>query len=198
MNTNDTPTNASAKDQVDYAAHESVKDATSDTSSLFSAPLSIQTRFEPGEVLKRIAKLSQRGRLPGFEVVERKENSTLLFTATAFGQPFDKTLEARAIANPDKTTTLTFSTKLKPTLPWTFGIIIALSIWPGVWLTDELFRTYFDWYDFATWMWYLPITIVPLPWMVKSVTRKTQASTAESAADLIKLIRTTIDGTAKP
>ena len=157
----------------------------------------MRTPLEPDEIVARIAKLSQRGRIPGFE----RGSGNVLFTATAFGQPLDRTLEAHTETNSNNnapenhSTTLRFSTRLKPALPWTFAIITALSIWPGVWLTDELLRTYFLRYDYATWMWYLPITIIPLPWMVRAMMRKSEAAAAESAHDLIERIRSAVDGT---
>ena len=168
----------------------------SDASRTCNAALSsgglptVRSTCSPDDILERIAKLSQRGRLPGFE----RGQGDVLFTATVFGQPFDKVLETRATINTDNSTTLYFSTRLKPALPWTFGIITASTVWPGVWLTDELLLTYFQWYDYITWMWYLPITIVPLPWMVRSIMRKSEAAAVESTAELIERSCEAVDG----
>lgn len=196
MSTTNTPTNTDTKRKENGAAAPDATSTTSDSQRATSADLpskslpTIRTAFTPDEILERIAKLSQRGRLPGFE----RGQGDVLSTATVFGQPFDKVLETRATTNPDNTTTLHFSARLKPMLPWTFGIITATTVWPGVWLTDELLLTYFQWYDYITWMWYLPITIVPLPWMVRSIMRKSEAAAIESANELIERICAAIDG----
>jgi hypothetical protein len=193
VNTPDTPTKtdtSSNKRDADAAATSTSSASTSDTSLSLRTLPAIRSPHQPDEIAARLAKLSQRGRIPGFE----RPNDGLLFTATAFGQPFDRTLEAHAEPDGDNGTTLRFSTKLKRALPWTFGLITAFTVWPGVWLTDELCRTYFTWYDYATWMWYLPITVVPLPWMVRSIMRKSQAAAAESSHDLIERIREAVDG----
>ena len=149
----------------------------------------IRTRLSADEIFDRVGRLSQRGRLPGFA----GGRGGVLFVATAFGRPFDRTLEARAVEGTDGTD-LRFTSRLKRSLPWAFVAITALTIWPGVWLTDSLLRTYFDWYRFATWMWYLPVSVLPLPWAVRTIVRRSESAAAESARELIERICAAIDG----
>ncbi len=196
LSTTNTPTNTDTKNSESGNAGADALSPTSDsaqaTDTAQASPAfpTIRSACSSDEILARIAKLSQRGRLPGFEPGQ----GDVLFTATVFGQPFDKVLETRAETNTDNTTTLHFEARLKPILPWTFGIMTALTIWPGVWLTDELLVTYFQWYDYITWMWYLPITVLPLPWMARSIMRKSEAASVESTTELIERIRAAVDG----
>ena len=149
----------------------------------------IRTRLSAEEILECVGKVSQRGRLPGFA----GGRGGVLFMATAFGRPFDRVLEARAVMRPDGTE-LRFTSRLMRGLLWAFIALTAVSIWPGVWLTDSLLRTYFDWYRFATWMWYLPVSVLPLPWAVRAIARRSETAAAESARELIDRICAAIDG----
>ena len=177
-------------DQPDAACVEArAASDRSDTARGVGNPAAIRTRLSADEILDRVGKLSQRGRLPGFA----GGRGGVLFVATAFGRPFDRVLEARAVAGTDGTE-LRFTSRLKRGLPWTFVGITAVSIWPGVWLTDSLLETYFQWYRFATWMWYLPAMVLPLPWAVRAIVRRSEAAAAESARELIERIRAAVDG----
>lgn len=145
-------------------------------------PPDLATPLESAEVLRRLESLSRRGKLPGFE----PGRGGVLFATAAFGEPFDHRLEARAEgAGP---TTLRYSLRMLRRLPLIYTVVIALSIWPGVWLTDSMLRAYFDSYDYKTWMWYLPITVLPLPPMLVRMVRRSRAAAAEHAAELAERI----------
>jgi hypothetical protein len=71
-----------------------------------------------------------------------------------------------------------------------------------VWLTDSLMGVYWPaygvWSDQMPWLtyaWYLPVTALPLPWLWRSLTRKSAAMAAESAAKVTETIRSLV-GTA--
>ncbi|MCH7791250.1 MAG: hypothetical protein IID31_03080, partial [Planctomycetes bacterium] len=70
---------------------------TSDTARRTGDLAVIRTRLSADEILHRVGTLSQRGRLPGFA----GGRDGVLFVAMAFGRPFDRTLEARAVAGTD-------------------------------------------------------------------------------------------------
>jgi len=135
------------------------------------------------EILTRAETLSRRGKLPGFA---RTPGG---FVATAFGEPFDFALHAD-VSNGR----VRFGTSAKRLLPAIGLVVTALTVWPGVWLTDSLLRTYFPGYDYATWMWYLPLTIVPLPWAIRGLWRKSKAAAGASAHELIERLRAAMDG----
>jgi len=142
-------------------------------------PPALATPLDAAEVLRRLEALSRRGKLPGFE----PGRDGALFTTAAFGEPFDHRLEARAEAG-----TLRYSLRMLPKLPAIYAALIAFSIWPGVWLTDSMIRAYFDSYDFPTWIWYMPITVLPLPPMVLRMLRRSRAAASEHAAELAQRI----------
>lgn len=75
-----------------------------------------------------------------------------------------------------------------------FGVILVLTVWPGVWLTDSMIRSYFTSYDYKTWMWYLPLTAPFVPWMMWSAWRRSRASALEEAVRLIERVRELTDG----
>lgn len=153
-------------------------------------PPPLTTPLTPEAVVARLDTLARRGKLAEF----RAASNGTLFELTAFGEPFDHTLDARATPH-DVTTTITYSLRMKPKMPWIFAIIVAVSVWPGVWLTDSMLRTYWSGYDFITWMWYLPLTILPVPWMWKRMLSKSRLAAGTHAKELAERIRTEI-GTA--
>jgi hypothetical protein len=60
--------------------------------------------------------------------------------------------------------------RTRPLAVWAFWVLTALTVYPGVLLTDSLLATYFLWYPRSIWFtcaWYLPITVLPVPWMWK-------------------------------
>lgn len=140
------------------------------------------TQLDQAEVLRRLEALSRRGKLPGFE----RGRDGVLFTTAAFGEPFDHRLEARASG--EGATTLRYSLRVLSRLPAIYAAVIVFSIWPGVWLTDSMIRAYFDSYEFPTWAWYLPLTVLPLPPMLIRMVRRSRASATEHAAELAERI----------
>ncbi|MCA9279562.1 MAG: hypothetical protein H6815_00970 [Phycisphaeraceae bacterium] len=146
---------------------------------------SVRTSLSDSDVVERLSALSRRGKLAGY-----KQGGRGLFECDAFGQPFDSSLiGSRASEN-----TIGFSLKMKPTLPLIFWVLMVLSIWPGVWLTDSMLRTWFGWYDFNTYLWYLPLTILPLPWIYKKTMPQSRNASIAEAHTIIDRISTTLEG----
>lgn len=127
-------------------------------------------------VLETARLMSRNGKLPGF----RETGATgELFRCAAFGKPFDSELVVRAEEGEGTGCVLSGEVRLKPALPWVFAVVTALSIWPGVLLMDSLMNAWFRWYPVETWVtyaWYVPLTVLPLPWMVRKVLRQSRAS----------------------
>jgi hypothetical protein len=147
---------------------------------------SVVTPLTREQILDRLGNMSKRGKLPGF--VRVGVSGPVLFRAEAFGEPFEGVLEARAEG--DSATTLRFAYRMLPKLPWIFGVVSLLTIWPGVILTDSLMKTYFPGFTASvpTSWWYLPLTVLPLPLMWRSWMRKSRtlgmASAQEQAAKI--------------
>jgi hypothetical protein len=58
-----------------------------------------------------------------------------------------------------------------------------------------MLRTYFRGYDYQTWMWYLPLTIPTVPWVMWSTIKKSRAAALADAPELIQKVATAIGGT---
>ncbi|MBI1190926.1 MAG: hypothetical protein GC200_09635 [Tepidisphaera sp.] len=132
------------------------------------------------EVVARLDGLARRGKLPECTL----DRGEVLFSVHAYGAPFDSVLEGvtRSGGQPLR---IDLRLRMLPKLPVIFALIILLTIWPGVWLTDSMLRTYFSWYDFQTWMWYLPVTIIPLPWTLRGMVRRSRLAAQICAAELL-------------
>lgn len=155
---------------------------------MLSALPSVRTELAPEEILSRVRRLSERGKLPGFAAPVKDGH----FECAAFGNPFDYRLVARHEA--DK---LRFGVRLKPKMPAIFWAVMAFTVWPGVIFTDSLLNTWFGWYPNETWVtyaWYVPLTLVPLPWLHRSVMRKTRLSALVHAHEQIGKIAPAVDG----
>jgi hypothetical protein len=147
----------------------------------------------PAQIQAKLETAARRGRLAGF-----KSTGAQTFICDAFGQPFESDLCADL--SPDGASTrLAFRVKLRPMIPWAFAIGSALSVWPGVWLTDSLMLTYFPSFTarVPTWWWYLPLTVIPLPWLAISSMRKSRMTARASARDMIGKIAVEL-GVPKP
>lgn len=142
----------------------------------------VRTPLTPEEILSRLDQASRRGRLPGFV----RGGHGGLFAAAAFGQPFDKVLVATATPAPGGGTALAFRTKLLPKMPAVFAVILALTVWPGVRIMDQLIPASWGW--IPTWWWYIPLTVLPIPFAWRAAMRKSNASAAESARSAIDQI----------
>lgn len=81
-------------------------------------------------------------------------------------------------------------------MPWIYALLLIATVWPGVWVTDSMLKTYFSWYTIPTWWWYLPLSVIPLPWMWRSFMHKSRAAADASAREVITDIAAAVGGTA--
>lgn len=152
------------------------------------APLPVlRTPLSVDAAVKRLDALSRQGKLAGFQSGSGGGGSVggVVFRTEAFAEPFDRELLASVQQADANGATFEFRLRLLPKMPLIFAVVIVLSIWPGVWLTDSMLRTYFSWYTIETWWWYLPLTILPLLWYVPSVWKKSKRMAHESALEVI-------------
>ncbi len=143
--------------------------------------------WTPQQIAEAARTLSRRGKLPGYE----PGTDGAAFAFTAFGAPMDYRVVAVARAE-GAGTRVTFHAKMRPKLPVAFGVVTALSIWPGAPITDSLIRSYFLSYDYpqwVTWAWYLPLTVVPLPFMLVRMLRNSRAAAFEHCTETIDILR---------
>ncbi len=89
-------------------------------------------------------------------------------------------------------TELRFTTRLKTKLLWVFVVVLLLSIWPGLPITESLLASMFPTWHWlwgtAAW-WYLPLSIIGAPWAVWSALKKSKAELAVSAIEMIGKIQ---------
>jgi hypothetical protein len=89
-------------------------------------------------------------------------------------------------------------------MPILYALLLGVSIWPGIWLTDSMLRAYFSWYRIPTWWWYLPLTVPTSPWAMWVAVKKSRATGNAAGLELIQKIAAAVNGevvmepTAKP
>lgn len=160
-----------------------------------AAPLTLPlpevgTALPAQEVTSRLDLAARRGRLPGYST---GGGGGALFEMRDFGAPFEGVLRARLDGG-----TLRFSTSLQPRMPVVMAVILLLSIWPGVWLTESAMASIFPsspvmwkW----TYWWYLPLAIVSSPWAMWSAIKKSRESVHAGAHGLIAKVAAELKGT---
>lgn len=148
--------------------------------------MAIETTLDAAECTRRAERLSKRGKLPGYQP------DPGLFSCAAFGAPFDYRLVAEHTGG-----RLTFRAERLTKLPAIYAIVLAVTVWPGVVFTDSLLNTWFGWYPnpwWFTWAWYIPLTLIPIPWIWRSVSRKSKASALGHAYEQLERLAAAMDG----
>jgi len=168
----------------DYPGYPEFEEPPLDQGEQNSLP-TIKTDLSADEIRARLLKLSKRGKLAGYN----QEPQHGLVSVAAHGTPFDSEL----IAEFDEGE-LRFRLRLLPLMPIVFVVMLLVAIWPGLPLTDA-FLSSFEWYarfeantGILLWYWYLPLTILPTPFAIKSSLNKSRASAKESAIEATEKI----------
>lgn len=145
----------------------------------------IETPFDADTVVAKLRNRSKRGKLPGFD----NKPKAGIASVVAYGVPFDGTLFVY-----HEMGGLRFDAQLNRKIPAIFAVILVLTVWPGLPLTDS-FLSNFLWYEkllakgLATWMWYVPTTILPLPFVWRTAIKKSRASIHAHALETIEKLR---------
>lgn len=143
------------------------------------------------EITSRLSAAARRGKFAGF----RQGNRGAVFSVRDFGGPFESVLRATARGSaPDDGTTLGFTLTLRTGLAWMYLTLLVVTVWPGVWLTDSMLRTYFTGYNFQTWMWYIPLTAPFVPWAMMLAIRRSRARGRIAAEPIIDSIAAILGG----
>lgn len=158
----------------------------------------IETALSPSAVVERVSVMSRRGRLPGL-----RTDGEGLFSTLAYGWSIlDQTMVCEAEEGDG--TVLRFRTVLPRKMPAVILAVFAFTVWPGVWLTHQMLVTYWGWYlglanqwPWITYAWYLPMTVLPIPFIFRTALRRSHAGAAVSANELIERIGKEIGGTVK-
>ncbi|MCC6322343.1 MAG: hypothetical protein IT438_13010 [Phycisphaerales bacterium] len=155
---------------------------------------SVRSPLAPQTIVERLDAAARRGKLPGWRSPgPAARSSGTLFELTDFARPFEHTLRATADRYTGGTS-LRFDIRPKPTLPVVYLIVLVVTVWPGVWLTNSMLRSYFTGYDWKTWMWYLPLTVPFIPLALVRAWRKSRHSAHAEALELIGKVAGAIEG----
>ncbi|HBS28996.1 MAG TPA: hypothetical protein DEB06_06000 [Phycisphaerales bacterium] len=143
----------------------------------------------PEAFVDGVARLSRQGKLPGFERRPAEDQSARSFRVLAFGGVFDHELCASVRPAPSGAggVLATFSLRVLRKTPAILLGVLALTLWPGLPLTDSMLRLTFGWYDrlgVQTWWWYLPLWAISLP----PLRTQWKRARAEARADALKQI----------
>ncbi len=145
----------------------------------------IPTDRSQAEVFGSLLKMSKQGKLAGYGYADGDESAV----ADAHGTPFDSDLQIQVAEG-----AVRFSLKMRAKFPAIFAGLLIVTVWPGLPLTDS-FMYSFEWYErlmgesIETWMWYLPLTVLPIPFVWKSAIKKSKASAHEHALETIEKIK---------
>jgi hypothetical protein len=141
----------------------------------------------PATAIARLAAAAKRGKLPGF-IAGASEKSCAV---EAYGTVFDHQLTLH-LEPAGAGTNITFSLKRLPKKPLIFAVVLLLTIWPGWPMTDSMLRTWWGWYDtlpsWTTAAWYLPTTVLPIPFMWQRWSRDSHASALKHSEEQITAI----------
>ena len=143
---------------------------------------SVEVEMTAERVLERLGEASRRGRLPGSAA---RPGSGALFRVAAFGHPVDADLEA--MASGDGLLRLDFRLVLPRRLAGGLALGLAVTVWPGVYFMDQLMIQCWPAAAHAvpTWWWYVPLAVLPIPWVWRGVMRRARETTADSAREAI-------------
>ncbi len=147
------------------------------------APVSVAHDVQ--QVGIKLDALSKRGKLPDY----RRQGSG--FRLSAYGNQMDMTLVGSVAAAPGGSE-IRFALERQWKMIWIYAAITVLTLWPGMQLTDSMLSTYFSGYDFQTWMWYVPLVVLPTPLFAWLEVRKSERLAKVSAGEMIERIRTAL------
>lgn len=147
---------------------------------------------QASERLAEVARtLSRKGKLPGYRAGSATRGDVVAFHG--FGEPWDFEVSAKVAGEGDKSR-VWFEGRVLPKSPLIFLIVSVLSVWPGVWLTDSMLKAYFSGYDWNTYLWYIPLTALPVPWMAWRMWTRSLRSAREHAAETIPKLQHAMTG----
>ena len=177
---------------TDAGADSTVDARAGASSGSIGPPSSIHAPLTRAEAMRRLDRSSKQGNLPGFE-----QRGDERFRALVYGDPFDRELLG-VIRDDGEGCAIDLELRLLKKTPSMAVALVVISIWPGVWLTDSMIQTYFPGYPNAFWVtavWYLPLTVIPLPWMMRKMWRKSERIAREELGKTVDRIARAVGGT---
>ncbi len=156
----------------------------------------VESPLEPSAAIAACRERAKRGKLAEFEVGAGGS----WFAVEAAATPFDHQLVGDLKQTQGGSVAELRLVRLKR-MPIVFAVVLAITVWPGVWLTDSMLVTYFTWYSrwvqdmpWLTYAWYLPLTALPLPWVWAGCVRKSRIEAVESAHEMARAVARAMEG----
>lgn len=159
----------------------------------WDAPPVLRSPLPTREVVERLSRQSKKGKLPGFKLLRKPTSDTdeggvrLL----VFGGIYDHEMLVRVVPA-GAGAELLMRVRLLLKMPMAAIAILVLTVFPGMYLTDSMLSTYFEWYTIETWWWYMPLVLLMLPMMWKQYTQA-RAEAKREAAELCEKLAQLVD-----
>ncbi len=143
------------------------------------------------EVIAKLDEAARRGKLAGFHAT-----GAAMFEVEAFAVPFEHSLVGTVFGvgpdsgvdageNGGSGSVVRFEQRMLWRMPLVWLVILLVTIWPGLPLTELLIDQIFPamWWTYTAY-WYLPLTIASLPLTMWWGLKKSRAMARESAAEM--------------
>ncbi|QQS08529.1 MAG: hypothetical protein IPK69_11130 [Phycisphaerales bacterium] len=154
----------------------------------------ITTRLAATQIVARAEALAKKGKLPGFEASPGAPAGEV-FQTKLFAGRLNATMIARITENAEPRE-VSFSI-IHPKRPaMIIALVTILSIWPGMWITDSMIRTYIPSYSVSMWItaaWYLPLFVLPVPWVWRKMSNAAEPAAREHAVEQIESLRAVLN-----
>jgi hypothetical protein len=173
----------------------------------------------PAEAVAALRKLSQRGKLAGFSTEPAPAHLKAVGAADRIGDtPADRPIFACDVhgglydrvligfvrprsgegdgAGQPAGCRIEFASTLLKKMPLIVAIGFVFVLFPGVWFTDSLLATWFNWYRLSVWQtaaWYVPLTLLAAP-VLRTQFRASEAAARIHADETIAKIAATLGG----
>lgn len=133
--------------------------------------------IDVGAMLNQLEREARKGKLPGFERLK----GPFSFEVEAFAVPFTGVMKAQADRAGERTV-LRFETRMSRTMPLVWLVMMLVTIWPGLPLTENLIEAIgpTGWWQYTIW-WYLPLSVISLPLAIWSGLKRSRAMMHASA-----------------
>ncbi len=162
----------------------------------------VSTSLHAPDVLKKLDDAARRGKLAGFRPLGQRS-----FEAEAFAMPFEHVLigtitpAVRASSSDNVSSgtdsgvrestgsSIHFVTRMPWRMPTIWLIVLLVTIWPGLPLTELLIDMVFPagWWEYTKY-WYLPMSIISLPLTMWWGFKKSSAMARASAGEMIEKV----------
>jgi len=160
----------------------------------------LRSKLTAEGVLAALDAAARKGKLAGFssEAGGAAGAGTRTFRVVDFGKPFESRLIGviEELKGPGgaagmgdaagAASRITFSIQMKMMMPVIFAVLLIVSVWPGILLTDSMLKLYFSWYTIWTGWWYYPLTVPFVPIAFLKAWRTSVASGKAEAAEIVQ------------